>query len=296
MKKIAVVTDSHGGITLEEAQKLDVKVLPMPFYFEDACYYEGVSLTRADFFERLKAGETVSTSQPSPQEVMDFWKEILTEYEQMIYMPLSSGLSGACNTARMLAGEEEFEDRVFVVDNGRISTPMHRAILDALELVEEGYSAEEIQQILEAAKDKMSIYIAVETLEYLKKGGRITPATAAIGSLLNIKPILSLNIGVLDTYKKCRGMKKARRDMLEALKKDMETKFLEYYESGEIYLMAASSADEETTKSWMEEIQTYFPGMDILCDDLSLGISCHTGEGALGVGCSCRPKRNVEAE
>lgn len=294
MKKIAVVTDSHGGITLEEAQRLDVKVLPMPFYFDEQCYYEGVSLTRQDFFARLKAGEKVSTSQPSVQEVLDFWKDILEEYEQILYMPLSSGLSGACNVAKMLAEEDEFAGRVFVVDNGRISTPMHRAVLDALELVEEGYEAADIRRILEAAKDKMSIYIAVETLEYLKKGGRITPATAAIGSLLNIKPILSLNIGVLDTYKKCRGMKKARRDMLEALKKDLETKFKDDYEKGEIYLMAASSADEETTKGWIEEIQAQFPGMEILCDDLSLGISCHTGEGALGVGCSCRPKRILE--
>lgn len=291
MKKVGVITDSHGGISLEEAAKLGVKVLPMPFYFGDECYYEGVSITREEFFERLNAGETVSTSQPSPEEVMNIWREGLKEFEEILYMTISSGLSGACNTAMMLAQDDEFEGKVFVVDNGRIATPMHRSILDALELIEEGYGAEEIKGILEAAKDKMSIYIAVETLEYLKKGGRITPATAAVGTLLNIKPILSLNVGVLDNYEKCRGMKKAKREMLAAMKRDLETTFREYYENGEVYLMAATSADEATTNAWVEEIKEHFSGMEVLCDPLSLGISCHTGEGALGIGCSCKPKR-----
>lgn len=291
MKAIGVVTDSHGGISQEEAKKLGVKVLPMPFYFEDDCYYEGVSITREEFFKRLREGEKVSTSQPSPEAVVEIWRESLQEFEKILYMPLSSGLSGSCNTAKMLAQEEEFVGKVFVVDNGRISTPMHRSILDSLELIEEGYSAEKIWEMLEASRDKMSIYIAVETLEYLKKGGRITPATAALGTILNIKPILKLDVGVLDNYKKCRGMKKARREMLEAMKQDFQTRFREYYDKGEIYLMAASSADEETTRGWIEEIQEFFPGMEVLCDDLSMGISCHTGEGALGIGCSCKPDR-----
>ena len=291
MNRIGVITDSHGGISMEEAMRLGIKVLPMPFYFGDECYYEGVSITRKEFFERFNAGESVSTSQPSPEEVMNIWREGLREYSQILYMTLSSGLSGACNTAMMLAEEEEFLGKVFVVDNGRISTPMHRSVLDALELIDEGYEAQDIKRILETSKDKMSIYIAVETLEYLKKGGRITPAAAAVGTLLNIKPILALNVGVLDNYEKCRGMKKAKREMLEAMKRDMETVFLEYYEKGELYLMAASSADEETTKEWVEEIKNYFPGMEVLCDPLSLGISCHTGEGALGIGCSCKPTR-----
>ena len=291
MKRVGIVTDSHGGISLKEAEELGVKVVPMPFYFGDDCYYEGVSISREEFFERLNNGESVSTSQPSPEAVMEAWKDALTEYESVLYMPLSSGLSGSCNTARMLAGEEDFEGRVFVVDNGRIATPMHRSILDALELIEEGFSAPEVQAMLEEAGSKMSIYIAVETLEHLKKGGRITPATAAIGNVLNIKPILKLNTGVLETYKKTRGMKKARQEMLAAMKHDFEVTFKEYADKGEIYLMAASSADEATTQEWVDEIQAYFPGMEVLCDDLSLGISCHTGEGALGIGCSCRPKR-----
>ncbi len=291
MKRVGIVTDSHGGISLLQAGKLGVKVVPMPFYFGDDCYYEGVSISRGEFFERLNNGESVSTSQPSPEAVMEAWREALTEYEKVLYMPISSGLSGSCNTARMLAEEEEFEGKVFVVDNGRVATPMHRSILDALELIEEGFSAEEAKIMLETSGNKMSIYIAVETLEHLKKGGRITPATAAIGTVLNIKPILKLNTGVLETYKKSRGMKKARQEMLEAMKHDFDVTFKEYADKGEIYLMAASSADEATTQEWVEEIKAYFPGMEVLCDDLSLGICCHTGEGALGIGCSCRPRR-----
>ena len=291
MKRVGIVTDSHGGISLLQAGKLGVKVVPMPFYFGDDCYYEGVSISRGEFFERLNNGESVSTSQPSPEAVMEAWREALTEYEKVLYMPISSGLSGSCNTARMLAAEEEFEGKVFVVDNGRVATPMHRSILDALELIEEGFSAEETKIMLETSGNKMSIYIAVETLEHLKKGGRITPATAAIGTVLNIKPILKLNTGVLETYRKSRGMKKARQEMLEAMKHDFDVTFKEYADKGEIYLMAASSANEATTQEWVEEIKAYFPGMEVLCDDLSLGICCHTGEGALGIGCSCRPRR-----
>ena len=291
MKSIGVVTDSHSGISPERALELGIKVLPMPFYFEDECYYEAVSITREEFFKQLNNGRKVSTSQPAPEEVMNIWRENLAEYEQILYFPMSSGLSGSCNTAMVLAKEDEFAGKVFVVDNGRVATPMHRSILDALELIEEGYDAARIKEILEAAKEQMRIYIAVESLELLKQGGRITPATAAIGTMLNIKPVLKLGVGVLETYKKCRGMKKARRDMLEAMKQELEETFREYYDRGEVYLLAASSADEETTKDWLAEIREYFPGMDILCDDLSLGLSCHVGEGGLGIGCSCRPKR-----
>lgn len=291
MKSIGVVTDSHGGISQKEAIILGVKVLPMPFYFGDDCYYEDISITREEFFRRLNAGEKVSTSQPSPEAVMDIWRESLKEFEKILYMPISSGLSGSCNTAKMLAEGDEFAGKVFVVDNGRISTPMHRSILDALEMIDEGHSVEKIRDILEKSKDKMSIYIAVESLELLKRGGRITAATAALGNVLNIKPILKFDIGLLETYKKSRGMKKARREMLEAMKQELQTTFHEYYDRNEVYLMAASSADDKTTQGWIEEIREFFPGMEVLCDDLSLGIACHIGEGGLGIGCSCRPER-----
>lgn len=292
MKPIVIATDSQSGILPAEAKVLGIRVLPMPFYFGEECYYEEVSITRDEFFQRLNAGETVSTSQPSPEAVMDLWRECLQEYESILYIPMSSGLSGSCHTAMMLAEEEEFAGKVFVADIGRIATPLHRSILDAMELVEEGYSAKKIKEILEADKENMTIYIAVETLEFLKKGGRITATTAALGTLLNIKPVLRLGVGVLDTYKKCRGMRKAKNEMLATMKQEMETTYKEAIERGEFYLMAASSADEETTKEWVEEIKAYFPGMEVMCDYLTMGISCHTGDGALGIGCSCKPKRS----
>jgi len=290
MKSIGIVTDSHGGISQAEADKYGVKILPMPLLIGEESFLENVSISREQFFERLNNNEKPATSQPSPEQVMTIWRDALSEYEQILHMPISSGLSGSCNTARMLAQQDEFEGKVFVVDNGRISTPMHRSILDALELIEKGYRAEEIKNILEASKGDMSIYIAVETLEHLKNGGRISATSAAIGTALNIKPILQLNVGLLESYRKVRGMKKAKREMLESMKQDFETKFKKAYKNGDIYLLAASSADEETTQKWVEEIKAYFPGMDVLCDNLSLGISCHTGEGALGIGCSCKPK------
>ena len=291
MKPIGIATDSHCGIAPEQAKALGISVLPMPFYFGEECYYEEVSITRDEFFRRLNAGESVSTSQPSPEAVVKLWRDGLKEYESLIYIPMSSGLSGSCHTAMMLAAEEEFEGKVFVVDNGRIATPLHRSILDAMELMEEGYSAAEIKDILENDKENMTIYIAVETLEFLKKGGRITATTAAVGALLNIKPVLRLGVGVLDTYKKCRGMRKAKNEMLATMKQEMETTYKESIEKGEFYLMAASSADEETTREWVEEIKAHFPGFEVMCDNLSMGISCHTGDGALGIGCSCKPKR-----
>ena len=291
MKAVGVITDSHSGISAGEAESLGIKILPMPFYFGDECFFEEVSITREMFFERLDTGEQVTTSQPTPESVIRIWREGLEEFETIVYLPISSGLSGSCGTAMMLSQEDEFAGRVFVVDGGRVSTPLHRMVLDAVELVSEGYSAQEIKDILEEARDKMVIFLAVETLEYLKKGGRITPTTAALGTILNIKPILKFDVGVLDTYKKCRGMKKARQEMLDAMKLEFETTYREHIQNGEVYLLAASSADAEITKAWVEEIKATFPGMDVLCDDLSMGLCCHTGEGALGIGCSCRPQR-----
>lgn len=291
MKSIGVVTDSHSGIMPEEAERLGVFIVPMPFYFGDECYYENVSISREEFFEKLNSGSKVSTSQPALQDVMDVWDKALKEYEQILYMPISSGLSGSCDTARMLASEPEYEGKVFVVDNGRVSALLHRAVLDALELIEEGYDVEKIKDILEASRAEMVIYIAVETLEHLKNGGRVTAATAALGTILNIKPILKFDVGVLETYQKCRGMKKAKQEMLKAMKNEFETTFRDFYDKNEIYLLAASSADEATTQEWVDEIKAYFPGMEVLSDPLTCGLSCHIGPGGLGIGCSCRPKR-----
>lgn len=295
MNRIGILTDSHSSISQSEARILGIRVLPMPFYIGDNCYYEDITISRDDFFERLNTEEHMTTSQPSPAEVMDFWDNALKDYDQIIYMPISSGLSNSCSTAMALALEDKYENRVFVVDNGRVSTPLHRSILDALEMVNEGYSAAEIKRMLEEAREEMVIYISVETLAYLKKGGRITAATASLGTLLNIKPILKLDVGKLDSFQKCRGLKKARKIMLDAIRHDLDHRFAEASANGEVYLLAASSASREETEEWIQEIKEAFPGMDILCDNLSLGVSCHTGPGALGIGLSCRPKRLPEA-
>ena len=291
MKKIGIMTDSHSGIPREEADRLGIRVLPMPFYMEGETYYEGVDISSEEFYEKLRSGVNVSTSQQSPQQIMDMWDEMLKEYEKVLYIPLSSGLSGACMTAQAMAREDEYEGKILVVDSGRVATPLHRIILDALELIEEGCTAEEIQKILEESKTDMSIYIALNTLENLKKGGRINPAVAVVGEVLNIKPVMQLTTGKLDIYQKCRGLKKAKHIMIEALKHDVDTRFKDAYDKGELYLMAASGCTAEETESWVKQIEEAFPGMKVMCDQLSFGISCHVGPGGLGIGCEVDKKR-----
>lgn len=293
MKKVGIMTDSHSGIGQEEAEKLGIKVLAMPFYINDNIYYENIDITQREFHERLKEDVRVATSQPSPQDTLDLWDAMLKEYEQVLYMPMSSGLSGTCMTAQGLAQDDAYEGKVFVVDNGRVATPLHQSILDAIEMAEEGLSAPEIKKSLEDSREDMTIYIAVDTLEYLKKGGRVTAATAAIGTVLNIKPVLRVGTGKLDIFQKCRGMKKARKLMIDAMKEDIQTKFKQQYEAGELHLMAASSSTPEATEEWVNQIKEAFPDMEVMCDYLTCGISCHTGPGALGIGCSCKPPRKT---
>lgn len=295
MKSIGIITDSHSGITQEEAKQLGIWVLPMPFYIDGECYLEGINLTREEFFEKLEGGSAIATSQPSPADVCDVWDWALKEFEKVLYLPLSSGLSGSCETAMALARDEQYEGKILVVDHGQISTPLHQMVFDTLELIEKGYSAEQIKEILESGKDRMMIYIGVETLEYLKRGGRVTPAAAAIGSVLNIKPVLKLETGKLDSFKKCRGFSKVKKTMIEAMKQEMDTRFADALADGQLRLLAASSADKEETENWVKEIEDAFPGMKVFCDPLSLGVSCHTGAGALGIGCSVAPeyKRTV---
>lgn len=289
MDRIAIATDSHSGIRPEEALQRGIFVLPMPFFVEGRQYFENVSITRQELFAYLDEGKTVTTSQPAPESLLAFWQEILNDHDQIVYIPMSSGLSSSCATAQALAQEPPFAGRVFVVDDGRVATPLRRTVMDALDLVRAGLDPGQIQRVLEEDRENVSIYIAVETLEHLKRGGRITPTTAAVGTLLNIKPILKLGTQTLDSYKKIRGMKKAREEMIEALRQDIQTTFRQAHQEGRLHLLAATSADPETTASWVAQIREAFPGMEVLCDDLTMGICCHTGPGALGIGCTCRP-------
>lgn len=291
MSSIKIVTDSHSGITQEQAAEMGIEVLPMPFTIDGETYEEGVTISRDAFFEKLEQGAEMRTSQPSLDSVITLWNRVLEKNDRLLYLPISSGLSGSCSTATALSEQEEYKGRVYVADIGRIATPLRCSVMDAVELVKEGYDVEEIKEILEKAKADMSIYIAVENLEYLKRGGRISPATAAVGTLLNIKPVLRLNTGLLENFQRCRGNKKAHKVMIDALRHDLETIFKIPYEKGEVSLLAASSASLEETQEWVQEIQAAFPDMPVMCDNLSLGICCHVGPGGLGIGCSCRPAR-----
>lgn len=289
MSKTGIVTDSHSSIHQKEAEELGIMVLPMPFFINGECFYEGKNITHEEFIESLKNLEDISTSQPSPEEVMKLWDEALEKYDDIVYIPISSGLSGSCSTATALAQDEKYKDRVYVVDNGRVATPLHRSVLDAIELLEQGCSAAMIKERLEKAKEKMGIFVMVDDLKYLKRGGRISSGVAIVGEMLKVKPILQFDIGTLDLFKKCRGIQKARLLMIEEVKNILETTYSEEMKNGDVYLLAASSASEEETKKWVEDIESAFPGMKVLCDNLSFGVTCHIGPGGLGIGYSCRP-------
>ena len=281
MSKIAIVTDSNSGITQERGKELGIFVLPMPFYIDGNLYFEDISLTQEDFYKKLQDDADISTSKPSPGDLMDFWENILKEYDEIVHIPMSSGLSGSCQTAMTLA--DDYDGKVHVVDNQRISVTQEQSVYDAMALVKAGKSAEEIKQILEEEKLEASIYIMVDTLKYLKKGGRITPAAAALGSMLNLKPVLQLQGEKLDSFAKVRGVKAAKRTMLKAIKNDLETRF-----AGKKMVLgiAYTSRDEEEVQKWKEEVQGAFPGYEIVMNPLSLSVSCHIGPGSLAVTCT----------
>ncbi len=283
------MTDSHSGILEQEAKENHIYVLPMPFLVNGELHHEGVSMTRSEFYERLRQGIDVATSQPSPQDVMEMWDAMLKEYDEIVYIPISSGLSGSCMTAQALAQDEPYEGKVFVVDNGRCSTPLHQSVLDAIKMIEAGYTAEQIKQTLEETKEQMIIYVGLSTLEYLKKGGRIKAGVATIANVLNIKPVMKFTTGTLDVYQKCRGVKNARKAMIEAMKTELATTFKKAYDAGKVHLLAASSCVAEVTEDWVNQIKENFPGMEVRCDELSCGLSCHIGPDGLGIGCSVDP-------
>ncbi len=282
--RIAVITDSNSGITQEVARQMGVFVLPMPFYINGQLYYEGVNLTQQQFFQRLEKDEDISTSQPAPADVTGLWDDVLKDYDEIVHIPMSSGLSGSCETAMMLA--EEYGGRVQVVNNQRISVTQTQSVLDALHLIEKGKSASQIKTILERYKMESSIYIMVDTLKYLKKGGRITPAAAALGTLLKLKPVLQIQGEKLDAFAKARTVKQAKAIMCEAMRKDIEKRFGGNLEAQPVKLMIAHTNNQEAAQEWRNELASVFPGYDIMLQDLSLSIACHIGNGALALACS----------
>ncbi|MCI9545960.1 MAG: DegV family protein [Lachnospiraceae bacterium] len=281
MKKIAIVTDSNSGITQKEGKAMGVHVLPMPFYIDGDIYYEDITLSQEQFYQKLLEDADISTSQPSPGEVIDLWDKLLEEYEQVVHIPMSSGLSASCETAMALA--QDYEGRVQVVNNQRISVTQKQSVMDALALAQQGKDALRIREILEQEKMESSIYITLETLKYLKKGGRITPAAAAIGAVLKLKPVLQIQGEKLDAYAKCRSKKQARKTMLEAMKKDMQTRFSTYVQDGSFALMLAYAGNEEEAQDWKKEVEECFPGYPLIVDPLSLSVACHIGHGALAL-------------
>lgn len=279
MVKVAIATDSNSGITQAKAKELGISVLPMPFTIDDELFFEDMTLTQEQFYEKLQSDCSVITSQPSPGDVTELWDKLLESYDEVVYIPMSSGLSNSCETAMMLA--ESYEGKVFVVNNQRISITQRRSVLDALELAKDGKSGKEIKRTLEDMKLDASIYITVDTLKYLKQGGRVTPAAAAIGTILNIKPVLQIQGEKLDSFAKARGFKQAKTIMLDAIEKDITERF-----KGEmLQIHGAYTCSEEEAQEWKQEIEARFPGYEIHIDKLSLSVACHIGPGSMAVAC-----------
>ena len=277
---IGIVTDSNSGITSKEANEWGVTVIPMPFYINGELYYEGLTLNQKEFYKFLDDNADVNTSQPSPGDVMKTWDEVLKDKEYIIYIPMSSSLSGTYETAVMLA--EEYEGKVFVVNNRRISVTQLQSVKDAINLVNKGKSAKEIKEILEDRQYQASIYIVPDTLDYLKKGGRLTPAVASFAKVLNIKPVLQIQGEKLDAFKKVRGMKQAKRVMKEAIADDIKNRFAG---NSNMRIYAAYTGSEEVGIEWKGELEEAFPNYDIQIYPLSLSVSCHIGPGAIGIAC-----------
>lgn len=283
MAKIAIVTDSNSGITQAQAPELGVHVLPMPFMMGDKTYFEDIDLSQEQFYEMLKNGEEISTSQPSPESVMNLWDELLKEYDEIVHIPMSSGLSGSCQSAMMLA--QDYDGKVQVVNNQRISITQRQSALDAKLLVERGMNAVEIKEFLEADKFNSSIYIMLDTLYYLKKGGRITPAAAAIGSLLRLKPVLQIQGEKLDAFAKARTTNQGKSIMINAIQNDINNRFGGMTEEQGVWIQIAYTYDTEAALAWKDEVEKAFPGYNVHMDPLSLSVACHIGPGALAVAC-----------
>lgn len=290
--RVAIVTDSNSGITQSEAKKLGIYVIPMPFMIGGEVFEEDINLTQEEFYERLEEGADISTSQPSPETVMNLWDEILKEYDELVHIPMSSGLSGSCQTAVMLA--EDYDGKVQVVNNQRISVTQYQSALDAKALAEAGMSAAGIKRVLERTKMDSSIYVTLDTLKYLKKGGRITPAAAALGTLLRIKPVLQIQGDKLDSFSKARTMKQAKSTMIAAITHDFEERFMDS-EGENMWLEIAHTQNHEAARELAAELKELFPRSgEIRIDPLSLSVACHIGPGSLAIACT--KKLDIEAE
>ena len=281
--KVAIITDSNSGITQEEGKQLGIRIVPMPFMINGEEYLEDITLTQ-EFYAKLGEGSDISTSQPSPESIMALWDEVLEEYDEIVHIPMSSGLSGSCQTAMMLA--EDYDGKVEVVNNQRISVTQRQSALDAKELAAKGMCAAEIKEKLEAVKFDSSIYITLDTLKYLKKGGRITPAAAALGTLLRLKPVLTVQGEKLDAFAKARTMKQAKSMMVAAITKDLEERFGDRTGKN-VHLAVAHTDNQEEADEFAKELRELFPATgEIVIAPLSLSVSCHIGPGSLAVACS----------
>ena len=286
--KTAIVTDSNSGITQSMAKEMGVYVVPMPVLIDGEQYFEDISLTQEQFYEKLKSDAQVSTSQPSAFDVGELWTKLLNEYDKIIHIPMSSGLSETCHTLAHLA-ETEYAGKVYVIDNQRISITMRQSVTDAQRMLADGKSAEEIRDFLMETKMQSSIYIMVDTLKYLKKGGRLTPAVATIGTLLKIKPVLQIQGEKLDQFAKVRKIADAKTTMINAIRHDMETRFKDLRARGKMTLAVAHTQNFEEAEIFADEIKSAFPDVEFTyIDPLSLSVSCHIGPGALAVAATIR--------
>lgn len=283
MAKIAIVTDSNSGITQTQAKELGVNVIPMPFMIDGETFYEEITLSRDEFYKRLANNADISTSQPSPDSIIQLWENLLKTHDEIVHIPMSSGLSGSCQTAMMLA--QDYADKVQVVNNQRISVTQRQSVLDAITLAENGKNSKEIKEILENDKFNSSIYIMIDTLYYLKKGGRITPAAAALGTLLRLKPVLQIQGEKLDAFAKARTINQAKSIMMTAIKNDIEKRFGGISKDNPIYLQIGHTQNEEAANDFKKELQEMFPDYPIYMDHLSLSVSCHIGPGSLAIAC-----------
>lgn len=285
MSKIAIVTDSNSGITQVQGKEMGIFVLPMPFTIDGSDYFEDIDLGQQDFYQKLHDDAVISTSQPAVGDLLELWNGILKDFDEIVHIPMSSGLSSSCQTALTFA--EEFDGKVQVVNNQRISVTQRQSVLDAYRMAENGKNALEIKTILEDTKFDSSIYIMVDTLKYLKRGGRVTPAAAAFAEILNLKPVLQIQGEKLDAFSKARGIKQARSVMIQAIKKDIEKRFGGFHpEAPTVRLAIAHTNNEAAALAYQEEVAKEFPGYEIYLDHLSLSIACHIGPNSLALACT----------